>query len=63
MARDSSTRSTAAFAVLWTTIRTLRTLAVAHRLGHVLMGEQEREGISLLQRVVEHAMNTARYNI
>jgi hypothetical protein len=37
-------------------------LAVAHQLGHVLMGEQE-ERFSLLQRLVEHAMNTARFNI
>jgi hypothetical protein len=35
---------------------------VAHRLGHVLMGEQDRR-ISLLQRLVEHATNTARYNV
>ena len=44
------------------TIRSCRALAVAHQLGHVLMGEQEAK-ISLLQRVVEHALNTARYNI
>jgi len=44
------------------TIRTLRALAVAHQLGHVLMGEQD-EKISLLQRLVQHALNTARYNI
>ena len=44
------------------TIRTLRTLAVAHQLGHVLMGEQD-EKISLLRRLIEHATNTARYNI
>lgn len=44
------------------TIRTLRTLAVAHQLGHVLMGEQDAK-ISLLQRLVEHALNTAHYNI
>src|SRR6266567_654334 len=44
------------------TIRTLRTLAVAHQLGHVLMGEQD-EKISLLPRLVDHATNTARYNI
>ena len=39
-----------------------RTLAVAHQLGHALMGEQD-EKLSLLQRLVEHALNTARYNI
>jgi hypothetical protein len=44
------------------TIRSCRVLAVAHRLGHVLMGEQD-EKISLLRRLVEHAQNTARYNI
>ena len=44
------------------TIRSCRALAVAHQLGHVLMGEQDAK-ISLLQRVVEHAFNTARYNI
>ena len=44
------------------TIRTVRTLAVAHQLGHLLMGEQDAK-ISLLQRLVEHALNTARYNI
>ena len=44
------------------TIRTVRTLAAAHQLGHVLMGEQDAK-ISLLQRLVEHALNTARYNI
>ena len=44
------------------TIRSLRSLAVAHQLGHVLMGEQEAR-ISLLQRLLEHALNTARYNL
>jgi len=44
------------------TIRSCRALAVAHQLGHVLMGEQDAK-IALLQRVVEHALNTARYNI
>ncbi|MBP9900266.1 MAG: glycoside hydrolase family 88 protein [Verrucomicrobia subdivision 3 bacterium] len=44
------------------TIRSCRSLAVAHQLGHVLMGEQD-EKISLLQRLVEHALNTARYSI
>src|SRR5437773_1838120 len=44
------------------TIRSCRVLAVAHQLGHVLMGEQDAK-ISLLQRLVEHALNTARYNI
>jgi hypothetical protein len=44
------------------TIRSCRALAVAHRLGHILMGEQDRR-ISLLQRLLEHAGNTARYNV
>jgi unsaturated chondroitin disaccharide hydrolase len=44
------------------TIRSCRSLAVAHRLGHVLMGEQDAK-ISLLQRLIEHAVNTARYNV
>jgi len=44
------------------TIRSCRSLAVAHQLGHVLMGERD-ERINLLQRLVEHANNTARYNI
>lgn len=44
------------------TIRTLRVLAVAHQLGHVLMGEGDRR-ISLLQRLLQHAESTARYNV
>jgi hypothetical protein len=44
------------------TIRSCRSLALAHELGHVLMGERD-EKISLLKRLVEHANNTARYNI
>jgi len=44
------------------TIRSCRALALAHQLGHVLMGERD-ERISLLQRLVEHATNTARYNV
>ena len=44
------------------TIRSCRSLAVAHQLGHVLMGEQDVK-ISLLQRLVEHALSTARYSI
>ena len=44
------------------TIRSCRALAVAHQLGHVLMGERD-EKIDLLERLVEHACNTARYNI
>jgi hypothetical protein len=44
------------------TMRSLRSLAVAHQLGHVLMGEKDRR-ISLLQRLLDHAVTTARYNI
>jgi len=44
------------------TIRSCRSLAVAHQLRHVLMGEQDAK-ISLLQRLIEHALNTARYNV
>lgn len=44
------------------TIRSCRALAVAHQLGHVLMGERDRR-ISLLQRLVTHAEATAAYNI
>jgi unsaturated chondroitin disaccharide hydrolase len=44
------------------TIRSCRILALSHTLGHVLMGEHD-EAISLLGRLVEHATNTARYNV
>lgn len=44
------------------TIRSCRALAVAHQLGHALMGEQDAK-ISLLQRLIEHALNTARYSV
>jgi hypothetical protein len=44
------------------TIRSCRSLALAHQLGHALMGERDQR-ISLLARLVEHATNTARYNI
>lgn len=44
------------------TIRSLRVLAVADRLGHVLMGERDRR-ISLLHRLVQHADATARYAV
>jgi len=44
------------------TMRSLRSLAVAHQLGHVLMGEHDQK-ISLLQRLVEHAANAARYSV
>jgi hypothetical protein len=44
------------------TIRSLRALALAHRLGHVLMGENDR-AVSLLERLVQHARTTAEYNV
>lgn len=44
------------------TIRSLRVLALADRLGHVLMGEHD-ERISLLGRLLEHVRNTARFNV
>jgi hypothetical protein len=44
------------------TLRSLRALAVAHLLGHVLMGENDRR-IPLLGRLVEHAAATAKYSI
>jgi unsaturated chondroitin disaccharide hydrolase len=44
------------------TVRSLRSLAVAHRLGHVLRGERD-QSICLLQRLLEHAATTARYSV
>jgi hypothetical protein len=44
------------------TIRSLRSLALAHRLGHVLMAEDGRR-ISLLDRLLRHAETTARFNV
>jgi hypothetical protein len=44
------------------TMRSLRVLAVAHQLGHVLMGERDRR-ISLLDRLIQHARATARYSV
>jgi len=43
-------------------IRSLRALAVAHQLGHALMGEGDRK-ISLLERLVWHADTTAAHNV
>src|SRR5947208_7817219 len=39
------------------TLRSLRSLAVAHQLGQVLMGEGDQK-ISLLQRLIQHAQAT-----
>jgi len=44
------------------TIRTLRSLALAHSLGHVLLEENDRR-ISLLDRLVQHGAATARYSV
>ena len=44
------------------TIRSLRSLSLAHLLGHALMSEND-ERVSLLERMVTHAMTTARYNV
>ncbi|HEV7499871.1 MAG TPA: glycosyl hydrolase, partial [Vicinamibacteria bacterium] len=44
------------------TVRSLRALAVAHQLGHALMGEGDRR-ISLLGRLLQHAEATARFNV
>jgi len=40
------------------TIRSLRSLSVAHQLGHSLMGEND-ENVSLLTRLIRHAKTTA----
>lgn len=44
------------------TIRSCRVLAVAHLLGHALMGERD-ERISLLDRLITHARSTAEHNV
>jgi hypothetical protein len=44
------------------TIRSLRPLALAHRLGHTLMEERDTK-VSLLERLVEHAVTTATYTV
>ncbi len=44
------------------TIRSCRALALAHRLGHVLMGENDKR-ISLLERLILHGRATAEYSI
>ena len=44
------------------TIRSLRALAVSHKLGHVLMGENDRR-VSLLERLIRHAEETARCSV
>ncbi|HNR35654.1 MAG TPA: glycosyl hydrolase [Candidatus Hydrogenedentes bacterium] len=44
------------------TIRSCRSLIVAHQLGHCLMGEHDAR-ISLLDRAIQHIRNTSRYNV
>jgi len=44
------------------TMRSLRSLALAHQLGHVLMTEGDRP-VSLLRRLLQHAEATARFNV
>ncbi|HYD42141.1 MAG TPA: hypothetical protein VEB43_15025 [Anaeromyxobacter sp.] len=44
------------------TIRSLRALALAHDLGHVLLEENDRR-VSLLERLVQHATATARWAV
>jgi hypothetical protein len=44
------------------TIRSLRSLAVGHQLGQVLLGENGRR-ISLLARLMSHLRSTARYSV
>jgi unsaturated chondroitin disaccharide hydrolase len=44
------------------TLRSLRSLALAHQLGHVLMEENDTR-VSLLKRWAEHARITAVYNV
>lgn len=44
------------------TMRTLRSLAVGHVLGHALMGENDKK-FSLLDRLAQHARATAKYAV
>ena len=44
------------------TIRSMRALAVAHKLGGVMLGEND-EKISLFDRLVDHATATAKYSV
>lgn len=44
------------------TIRSMRSLALAHALGHSLSGENDRQ-FSLLGRLLQHADTTARFNV
>ena len=44
------------------TIRSCRSLSMAHCLGHALMGEND-VSISLLDRLIQHIRTTAKYNV
>jgi len=44
------------------TLRSLRSLALSHALGHVLLEENDRR-VSLLERLVQHAAATARWSV
>jgi unsaturated chondroitin disaccharide hydrolase len=44
------------------TVRSLRALALAHRLGHVLLEEGDAP-VSLLERLVQHARTTAQFSV
>ena len=44
------------------TLRSLRALALSHRLGHVMMGENDLP-ISLMERLVAHARTTADFTV
>ena len=44
------------------TIRTIRVLGISHRLGHALLGENDRR-FSLLNRLIQHAASTAKYSV
>jgi unsaturated chondroitin disaccharide hydrolase len=44
------------------TVRSLRALALAHQLGHKLLGEHDAE-IPLLGRLIQHARTTAEYSV
>jgi unsaturated chondroitin disaccharide hydrolase len=44
------------------TIRSLRSLALSHSLGHVLMDEGDRQ-VSLLERLAQHVLATARFSV
>jgi unsaturated chondroitin disaccharide hydrolase len=44
------------------TMRSLRILALGHRLGHVLLDDNDRR-VSLLERLVQHARVTAAWNV